>query len=107
MRYLIRRGAPWRGAPETYEVGKVDGSVLERVYRVWRAQDGSLQCDCPSGVHHPSDVVVCKHRRWVSAIEGAGPWTVDVAGPRDDGRPVGAGLEACVLEELVARGVGA
>jgi len=106
VRYLIRRGAPWHGAPETYEVGKLEGVTLMTVYRVWRAQDGSLQCECPSGVHHHSDVVVCKHRRWVSGIEGDGPWLIEVAGKRDDGHLVDAGLEADVLEEIVARASG-
>lgn len=102
LTYLIRSGVPWHGAAETYEVGKLENGSLVGVYRVWRAEDGSLQCDCPSGIHHPSDSVVCKHRRWVAAGAGEPPWTVEVASARDEGRFVDLGLGVHVLEEAVA-----
>lgn len=105
MRYLIRSGAPWQGAPETYEVGKVEEGRVSGVYHVWRDPEGRLMCDCPSGVHHQADEVVCKHRRWTTEGLAAGrelPWLIEVEGPRDAGRVVDDWMEAAVLEEAVA-----
>jgi hypothetical protein len=105
MRYLVRDGEPWQGAPETYEVGKVEEGAVVGVYHVWRDPEGRLMCDCPSGIHHPSDEVVCKHRRWVAeglAAARERPWVLEVASARDDGRLADLGLEAYLLEEMVA-----
>ena len=111
--YFIRRGPPWRGAEETYEVTKFDGrDSPSATYHVWRVEDPplldmdtvrSLRCDCPSGTHHHSDEVVCKHRRWASQwtqLDPARTYVVQVLGPRDDGTFVDCGMTGGLVEEL-------
>jgi hypothetical protein len=74
--YTFRRGKPWKDAPETYEVAKFDGNIKPTtVYHVWRAEDGSLRCDCPAGIHHGTR---CKHVKWIGEWLGMDPTRVYV-----------------------------